>query len=101
MSWEYFNNATREELLLDLKREYFASLEGSFKKTMEIGEAEKYLRDYVSSDNLTKVEKLADAIETVLWTLIRNRRRIVELETLTRDFQVGSVRKHNVGKKVE
>lgn len=101
MSWEYFNNATREELLLDLKREYFASLEGNYKKTMEIGEAEKYLRDYISSDNVAKVEKLADAIETVLWTLIRNRRRIVELETLTRDFQIGSVRKYNVGKKVE
>lgn len=101
MPWEYFNNATKEELLLDLKKEYFASLEGSFKKTMEIGEAEKYLRDYVSSDNLAKVEKLADAIETVLWTLIRNRKKIVELETLTKNFQKGTVNHRNMGKKVK
>ena len=99
VSWEHFNNATREELLSELREKYFASLEGVYKNTMEIGEAEKYLRDYLASK--AKNEKLSDAIETVLWTLIRNRRRIVELETLTKDFQIGSVRKHNIGKKVE
>lgn len=101
MSWERFNNATKENLLLELREKYFASLEGSFKKSMEISEAEKYLRDYVSSDNLAKVEKLSDAIETVLWHLIRVRKRVAELEVITKDFQVGTVKRRNARKKVE
>lgn len=94
MLWEHFNNATKEELLLELREKYFASLEGSFKKTMEIGEAEKYLRDYVSSDSKAKVEKLSNAIETVLCHLIRGRKRIAELEALTKNFQ-------NIGEKMK
>lgn len=101
MAWVYFNNATKEELLLELRKEYLASLEGSYKKSMEIGEAESYLRDYVVSDSKAKSERLSNAIETVLWALLRNRKKIIELETLTKDFQIGTVKHRDIGKKVE
>lgn len=88
MQLEYYNNTTKEQLLLELREKYFASLEGAYKNTMEIGEAEKYLRDYLASK--AKNEKLSDAIESVLWALLRNRRRMIELEELTKDFRIGT-----------
>ena len=101
MSWEHFNSTTKEELLIELKEKYFASLEGSYKKAMDINEAEMYLRNYIESDSLAKVEKLSDAIETVLFTLARNRKDIAKLETIVKDFQIGTIKRRNARKKVE
>lgn len=101
MAWKHFNNATKEELLIELRKEYFASLEGSYKKAMDIDEAEKHLRDYVASNSKAKNERLSDAIETVLFTLARNRKDIAKLEAIAKDFQVGTVKRRNVRKKVE
>ena len=101
MSWEHFNSTTKEELLIELREEYFASLEGSYKKAMDINEAEMYLRNYIESDSLAKVEKLSDAIETVLFTLARNRKDIAKLETIVKDFQIGTIKRRNARKKVE
>lgn len=101
MLWEHFNNATKEELLIELRKEYFASLEGSYKKAMDVDEAEKHLRDYVASNNKAKSERLSDAIETVLFTLARNRKEIAKLEAITKDFQVGTIKRRNTRKKVE
>ena len=101
MSWEHFNSTTKEELLIELREEYFASLEGSYKKAMDIDEAEKHLRDYVASNNKAKSERLSDAIETVLFTLARNRKDIAKLEAIVKDFQTGTIKRRNARKKVE
>ena len=101
MSWEHFNSTTKEELLIELREEYFASLEGSYKKAMDIDEAEKHLRDYVASNNKAKSERLSDAIETVLFTLARNRNDIAKLEAIVKDYQTGTITRRNARKKVE
>lgn len=95
---DHFNDTTKEELLIELKEKYFASLEKDYRKAMNIDEAEKYLRDYVASN---KNDKLSDAIETILWTFLKNKRKLVELETLTKDFQIGTIKHRHMGKKVE
>lgn len=101
MNYDDFMSSTREELLLVLKKEYFCFFKDNCRKMMDIDEAQNYLKFYISSDNKLKEEELSDAIETILWCLLRSRRRIIELEALTKDFQIGTVKRRNARKKVE
>lgn len=100
MNHDDFMSSTREELLLVLKREYFCFLEDNCRKMMDIDEAQNYLKFYISNNKL-KEEKLSNAIETILWYLLRSRRRIIELEALTKDFQIGNVKRRYARKKVK